>query len=31
LIPAQYTTSADTPFEAEVTSGGENNFTFDIK
>lgn len=31
LVPPQYTTSTDTPLNAEVKASGENNFTFDIK
>lgn len=31
LVPVQYTTAAETPFTAEVKSGADNVFTFDIK
>ncbi len=31
LIPPQYASSTETPFNAVVKSDGENNFTFDIE
>lgn len=31
VVPAQYTTSSDTPLSAEVKPGDENNFPFEIK
>lgn len=30
LVPEQYTSSADTPFNVEVKTSGENDFTLDI-